>query len=174
MPLTPEQIDKIDELIEEYAKNAKNAMRSAIKTEVVDKMGADAGEVEEYLRTLFKFLQDDFLHEQALYWQRFTALAALNAGFFVLATSKAVANPQLLEWCGFGLGFLWLLIQGQSLHYADRAKPQYHTLRDNIFGITYAKGWLPKWRWLSATWVAFYTTIVVLLLWFLLAMGCVG
>ena len=78
---------------------------------------------------LLRFLNEQVLREQEIYWQRFYAFATLHAGAFVLVTSNSIRYPKAIAIVGFALGIAWFYIQWLSLSYADRAKAHYHELR---------------------------------------------
>ena len=121
---------------------------------------------------LFHFVHEQYVQQQAFYWQRFAAFAALHAGLFVLATSNSLTESWPIEWLGALLGLIWVLVQWASLHYVDRVKPQYHELRERM-GIRYDDHWLFNRRSLSSTDLALYGTLVLLLIWILVASGLV-
>jgi len=81
---------------------------------------------------LLRFLNEQVLREQELFWLRFYAFATLHAGAFVLATSSSVTRPKVVALFGALLAVVWVLVQWLSLRYADRAKPDYNALRQAL------------------------------------------
>jgi len=81
---------------------------------------------------LLRFLNEQVLREQELFWLRFYAFATLHAGAFVLATSSSVTRPRVVAIFGALLAVVWVLVQWLSLRYADRSKPDYNELRQKI------------------------------------------
>lgn len=134
--------------------------------------GGERQETEEDRVRLFHLVQEQYLQQQAFYWQRYAAFAVLHGGLFVLATSDSLTKSWPVEWLGAVLSVIWVLVQWASLHYVDRMKPQYHELREQM-GIRYEGHWLFNRRWLSSTDLALYGTLFVLLIWILVASGLV-
>lgn len=139
---------------------------------------------------LLRFLNDQVLREQEIYWQRFYAFATLHAGAFVLATSNSLRYPKAIAAIGIVLALTWLYVQWLSLYYADRAKPRYHDMRKWL-RIDYEhnegeneqpslreqkrderqvapwKKWILIHHWASSTDVGLLVTIVVFICWVL-------
>jgi hypothetical protein len=69
-----------------------------------------------------EFYNGEVSREQEYYWTRFSAFAVLQAGLFVLFGSS-VENQKLLSGVGIGLGLVWIYVQGASLWYVNRLKP---------------------------------------------------
>ncbi|MEA5472473.1 hypothetical protein [Spirulina sp. 06S082] len=117
-----------------------------------------------------KFLNEQILREQEIYWQRFSSFAGLNAGTLVLATSNSISDHRLIIGVGICLSILWAYIQIISLRYADRAKPMYHDLR-RIMGIKFAapksklSSFIYKAQFLSSTDAGILCTMLVFCLW---------
>lgn len=70
--------------------------------------------------------------EQNLFWQRFTAFSALNAGLFVLAASTSLQSVRAMKLVGAGLGLAWSAIQWLSLRYTKRDKNDYYSLCNDL------------------------------------------
>lgn len=126
---------------------------------------------------LLRFLNDQVLREQEIFWQRFYAFTTLHAGAFVLVSSDAVRAKKALAIAGFILTLIWIWVQSLSLGYADRAKRLYHDFRkwlEIYFDYENApsdppraglKVWLRTNRRLSSTNQGRTVTILVALIW---------
>lgn len=79
------------------------------------------------------FLSEQLHAEQAHFWNRFAALAALHAGLLVVAVEVEGDWARLLvSMIGCTLVFLWVQIQLRSLSYAERWKPLFHLYRRQV------------------------------------------
>ena len=90
-------------------------------------------------REKFRDLMQLATQEQNFFWQRFGALATLHAALIVLVTATLISER---FWAALAVSFLsallailWIIIQGTSVRYVDRWKPQFHAERERL-GIT--------------------------------------
>lgn len=120
--------------------------------------------------TLLRFLNEQVLREQEIYWQRFYAFATLHAGWFVvLASDFARPNREWVARLGFLLGLIWVYAQWASLHYANRWKPSYHALLRDL-NIQYEAHGLfaslfSSSRWASSTNAGLATAVLLCAVW---------
>lgn len=119
---------------------------------------------------LLRFLNEQVLREQEIFWQRFYSFATLHAGAFVLFSSP-VAPHRPLAWAGAVLGVIWSYAQWASLHYANRPKKMYHALRRDL-GINWNLGKRGLYArlfgerpWASSTNAGLFTAMFVLGVW---------
>jgi hypothetical protein len=126
-----------------------------------------------------KFLNEQVLREQEIYWSRFVAFATLNAGAFVLIASEAIKTSAILtvlSVAGIGLALLWGYVQWISLRYVDRTKPLYHELRSKM-GFSFAPSQHPiiagihETKWLSSTNIGVWVPILVTAMWVCVVIG---
>lgn len=130
---------------------------------------------EKALQKLSKIIptiQEHRFQEQAFFWSRFSAFATLHGGLFVLATSNAIKNQQYISYLGVLLGLLWIFIQWASLYYVDRWKGQYYEYL-KLMEINLKRHWLFSRPRFSSTDFAVFTTIIVFILWVLIAIGVI-
>jgi hypothetical protein len=117
-----------------------------------------------------RFLNEQVLREQDIFWQRFYAFATVHAAGFVVFVSDLVAPQRLwVAFFGFLLGSIRAYTQWASLHYANRWKRPYHTIRKQL-GLEYDHtGWFYRCfggrRWASSTNAALATALLIWLLW---------
>ena len=83
----------------------------------------------EHAMDLLRFLNEQVMREQEIYWQRFYAFATLQAGAFLLTTSPAVGKSKALALGALFLAVVWTWVQGLSLGYTNRLKRRYHDFR---------------------------------------------
>lgn len=82
-----------------------------------------------------EFYRQELASEQEFYWSRFSSQCALQAGLFVLATSKAITHEWPVYLLGFAITLIWFHIQWMSLKHVKRNKRVFHRLRRK-------RGWL--------------------------------
>ena len=81
---------------------------------------------------MFKLYRDLVFQEQAFYWQRFSGIAALQAGLIVLSISSSSLAREAIDVFGLALGLLWIYILTVSRWYVDRYKPEFHRIRRSL------------------------------------------
>ncbi len=120
---------------------------------------------------LLRFLNEQVLREQEIFWQRFYAFATLHAGAFVLYSSDAVKRKTPIAAAGLALGVVWLYTQWASLHYANRPKKLYHAVCRKL-GISWGVGrpglfarWFGERPWASSTNAGVLTALFVAAVW---------
>lgn len=87
-------------------------------------------------REKFRDLLELVTQEQAFFWQRFSALATLQAALVVLVTamwsSKFLLAALAVTFFSLSLALLWVVIQEKSFDYLARWKQPFHNQRRRL------------------------------------------
>lgn len=130
----------------------------------------------EELKFKFTAYENRVFSELNLFWQRFTAFAALHAGLFVLVGAESIAGKHWVVILGLTLAIFWFLIQLVSLFYVNRNKHKYYKYGVKL-GIKKAKRhWLLNGG-LSSSAMGLYVSSFVLVFWVVIGVQkwlCVG
>lgn len=110
-----------------------------------------------------EFYNEELSLEQEYYWTRFSSFSTLHAGLFVLFSLEKFKHPRLLSCVAIGLGLVWIYVQGASLWYVNRMKPQFGDVANKL-EINYPPHFF-SWRFFSTTDVALLVPLGLTILW---------
>jgi hypothetical protein len=111
---------------------------------------------------LFNFSNDEITGENNLFWNRFTAFSAIQAGLFAFASN---GNTPKVKVFGIIFAFVWFLIQLLSCYHEGKHRP----LRDRL-GRELKITWLdgsnkPCWQKVNIAWLSLCVPILLIFFW---------